>query len=153
MGTWIKKYTLCEKEENQFLEMKNDFQSQLNISIEQYRKICVSGRYFNFLTSFCKIMSLLDIQCCGKSSSLFLRQKSDKKLARRIFSPIQQTDFEQQDQHEIANHYKDFKRKRVYKEHRRRQSYPAKYLGSRNKRLSLTSTREILQMPCFVFPR
>lgn len=100
-----------------------------------------------------QIMSLLDIQCCGKSSSLFLRQKSDKKLARRIFSPIQQTDVEQQDQHEIANHYKDFKRKRVYKEQRRRQSYPAKYLGSRNKRLSLTSTREILQMPCFVFPR
>lgn len=98
-------------------------------------------------------MSLLDIKCCGKASSLFTRQKSDnKKLARRIFSPIQRIDFEQE-QHEIANHYKDFKRKRIQREHRRRQSYPAKYLGSHKKRLSVTSTREILQMPCFVFPR
>lgn len=97
-------------------------------------------------------MSLLDIQCSGKTSSLFTRHKSDKKLARQIFSPIQLTDFEQE-QHEIANHYKDFKRQRTNRERRRRQSYPAKYLGSRKKRLSLTSTREILQMPCFVFPR
>lgn len=98
-------------------------------------------------------MSLLDIQCAGKASSLFIRQKSDKKLARRIFSPIQQIHYEQE-QHEIANHYKDFQRKRTNREHRhRRQSYPAKYLGSQKKRLSLTSTREILQMPCFVFPR
>lgn len=91
-----------------------------------------------------------NIQCSGKALSLFLRQKSDKKLARRIFSPIQHIDYEQ---HEIANHYKDFKGKRVHREHRRRQSYPAKYLGSQKKRLSVASTREILQMPCFVFPR
>lgn len=97
-------------------------------------------------------MSSLDIQCCGKASSLFTRHKSDKQLARRIFSPIQRTDFEQE-RHEIANHYKDFKRQRTHREHRRRQSYPAKYLGSQKKRLSLTSSREILQMPCFVFPR
>ncbi len=90
-------------------------------------------------------MSLRDIQCSGKASSLFTRQKSDKKLARRIFSPIQQIDSEQ---HEIANHYKDFKRKLF-----RRRSSPAKYLGGQKKRLSLTSTREILQMPCFLFPR
>lgn len=96
-------------------------------------------------------MSLGDIQCSGKSLSLIVRQRSDisKKLARRIFSPIQQIDIE----HEIANHYKDFKRKKMHRQHRRRQSYPAKYLGSQTKRLSLNSTREILQMPCFVFPR
>lgn len=97
-------------------------------------------------------MSLIDIQCSGKASSLFVRQKSGKKLARRIFSPIQPIDIEQE-HHEIANHYKDFKRKRIHKEPRRRQSYPAKYLGSNKKRLSLTSAREILQMPCFLFPR
>lgn len=97
------------------------------------------------------MMSPLDIQCYGKASSLFMRQKSDKKLARQIFSPIQQTKFEQEP-HEIANHYKDFKRQRIHREPRRRQSYPAKYLGNQKKRL-LTSTREILQMPCFVFPR
>lgn len=97
-------------------------------------------------------MSVVDIQCCGKASSLFTRHKSDKKLGRRIFSPIQHSEFEQQ-QHEIANHYKDFKQKRIHREHRRRQSYPAKYLGSQKNRLSLTSTREILRMPCFVFPR
>lgn len=96
-------------------------------------------------------MSLVDIQCSGTASSLFTRPKTnDKKLARRIFSPIQQIPFEQ---HEIANHYEDFKRKRIHRERRRRRSSPAKYLASQKNRLSLTSTREILQMPCFAFPR
>lgn len=93
-----------------------------------------------------------EIVCNGKSLKYFPRKEScllSKRILRQIFRPLADKDLKPQ--HEVANHYKDYLKRKKLRKLRRRSTKRLSFIPIKS--TVIRPTREVLNIPSFLFPR